>query len=218
MKFINVLKCTLLAFCISGVLYNPALAKKGYHDKWDDHRDRHYYGNDRHGYQINNSNYARGRVIDVVPIYKNKKRRQQNCWLEPSPRYQRQHYNNLNNHQHRRNETIDTIAGAVIGGVIGNQFGSGNGNKIATVAGAVIGGKLANDYTSNGYKPSQIKHHRNNGFVEVCENNAGHGNRHFGKITGYHVTYRYKGDIYRSITRRHPGKYIDLVVSVIPRE
>jgi uncharacterized protein YcfJ len=36
-------------------------------------------------------------------------------------------------------------AGAVIGGLIGNQVGGGNGKKLATVAGAIGGGMLGNE-------------------------------------------------------------------------
>lgn len=37
---------------------------------------------------------------------------------------------------------IGTVAGAIAGGVIGNQFGKGSGNVVATAAGAVIGGLI----------------------------------------------------------------------------
>lgn len=40
-------------------------------------------------------------------------------------------------------ERTKTIAGAVIGGVVGHQFGKGRGRKVATIAGAVLGGYLA---------------------------------------------------------------------------
>ena len=35
-----------------------------------------------------------------------------------------------------------TVAGAEIGGLVGNQVGSGNGRKLATVGGAVAGGAI----------------------------------------------------------------------------
>lgn len=40
---------------------------------------------------------------------------------------------------------IGMVAGAVLGGVLGNQVGGGNGKKIATVAGAVGGGYAGNE-------------------------------------------------------------------------
>jgi surface antigen len=41
-------------------------------------------------------------------------------------------------------EEEGTVAGAVIGGIIGNQFGRGGGKVAATFAGAVIGGIVGN--------------------------------------------------------------------------
>lgn len=38
------------------------------------------------------------------------------------------------------------ITGAIVGGAIGNRFGSGSGRDIATVAGAALGGSLGHDY------------------------------------------------------------------------
>ncbi|WP_048308774.1 glycine zipper 2TM domain-containing protein [Halomonas sp. PR-M31] len=38
------------------------------------------------------------------------------------------------------NRIAGTAAGAIVGGVLGNQFGGGNGKKIVTAAGAVAGG------------------------------------------------------------------------------
>jgi len=37
------------------------------------------------------------------------------------------------------------FGGALIGGVIGNQFGSGHGRDLATILGAIIGGSIANN-------------------------------------------------------------------------
>jgi outer membrane lipoprotein SlyB len=44
-----------------------------------------------------------------------------------------------------KNSGWKTFGGALIGGVIGNQFGGGSGRDIATVLGAIIGGKMANN-------------------------------------------------------------------------
>jgi outer membrane lipoprotein SlyB len=43
------------------------------------------------------------------------------------------------------------ITGAIIGGAIGNQFGSGSGRDIATVAGAALGGSVGHDYKNRRY-------------------------------------------------------------------
>ncbi|MDX2369829.1 MAG: glycine zipper 2TM domain-containing protein [Colwellia sp.] len=40
------------------------------------------------------------------------------------------------------------FGGALIGGVIGNQFGSGSGRDVATILGAIIGGSMSNNRQS----------------------------------------------------------------------
>jgi outer membrane lipoprotein SlyB len=44
---------------------------------------------------------------------------------------------------------LGTAAGAVVGGLLGNQIGSGSGRKAATVAGAVAGGVVGNNVQRN---------------------------------------------------------------------
>ncbi len=43
-----------------------------------------------------------------------------------------------------QNKILGTVAGALVGGVLGNQVGGGSGKKIATVAGAAAGGYAGN--------------------------------------------------------------------------
>jgi surface antigen len=43
------------------------------------------------------------------------------------------------------NEDTGLVAGAVAGGLVGNQFGKGSGNVLATVAGATIGGLVGSE-------------------------------------------------------------------------
>ena len=43
------------------------------------------------------------------------------------------------------NQDAGTVTGAVVGGIIGNQFGSGGGRVAATLAGAVVGGIVGNE-------------------------------------------------------------------------
>lgn len=44
-----------------------------------------------------------------------------------------------------KNSGWKTFGGALVGGVIGNQFGGGSGRDIATILGAVVGGSVANN-------------------------------------------------------------------------
>ena len=48
-------------------------------------------------------------------------------------------------HHQARPTGIGVVAGAVLGGVLGNQVGGGNGRSLATVAGAVGGGYAGNE-------------------------------------------------------------------------
>jgi outer membrane lipoprotein SlyB len=50
-----------------------------------------------------------------------------------------------------RNQDWKVFGSALIGGSIGNQFGSGNGRALSTILGAILGGTMANN------SPSQSK-------------------------------------------------------------
>tara|TARA_R110002033_G_C3720475_1_gene222877 strand:+ start:72 stop:494 length:423 start_codon:yes stop_codon:yes gene_type:complete len=45
--------------------------------------------------------------------------------------------------------TGDTVFGALLGGVIGNQFGGGKGKDAATILGAIVGADVANKNSNN---------------------------------------------------------------------
>lgn len=47
--------------------------------------------------------------------------------------------------QQAQGSGVGVVAGALLGGVLGNQVGGGNGRKLATVAGAVGGGYAGNE-------------------------------------------------------------------------
>lgn len=46
-------------------------------------------------------------------------------------------------------QDLGTAGGAVAGGIIGSQFGSGTGNTAATIGGAVVGGYIGNQLTKD---------------------------------------------------------------------
>lgn len=47
-----------------------------------------------------------------------------------------------------KNNGWHTFGGALMGGVIGNQFGGGSGRDVATILGAIIGGSIAGNHHS----------------------------------------------------------------------
>jgi uncharacterized protein YcfJ len=64
----------------------------------------------------------------------------------PAPSYQQPAYQQPAYQQPARQVSpVGMAAGAVLGGVLGNQVGGGNGRTLATVAGAVGGGYLGNE-------------------------------------------------------------------------
>ncbi|MFB9133749.1 glycine zipper 2TM domain-containing protein [Vibrio sp. AK197] len=46
----------------------------------------------------------------------------------------------------------ETLLGAVIGGVVGHQFGGGTGREVATAVGAVAGGAVARQQANQSYR------------------------------------------------------------------
>lgn len=101
-----------------------------------------------------------------------------------------------------------TIAGGIVGGVIGNQFGGGNGQTALTVAGALLGGSVGRDLGSNQYRQSDY------GYREQCD--VRYENRYEQRVEGYEVGYRYKGREYSTFMDHHPGKFIPVDVTAKP--
>ncbi|MBH0018943.1 glycine zipper 2TM domain-containing protein [Pseudoalteromonas sp. SWXJ133] len=59
-----------------------------------------------------------------------------------------------------KNNGWKTFGGALLGGVVGNQFGGGSGRTVATILGSIIGGNVAH----NSQKKS---HYEQSHFVEL---------------------------------------------------
>lgn len=65
---------------------------------------------------------------------------------------------------------VGAVAGAVVGGLLGNQVGGGDGRKVATVAGAVVGGVVGNDIerkNSQGYTRYDVQIRMEGGNVQT---------------------------------------------------
>ena len=92
-----------------------------------------------------------------------------------------------------------TAMGAVIGGVLGNQVGSGDGKKIATAAGAVAGGYAGNKVQ---------KHMQEGNFETVVEQRCGTVYDNQKIPAGFDVTYLLDGK--QSVVRmdHDPGQRI----------
>lgn len=102
-----------------------------------------------------------------------------------------------------------TLAGAIIGGVIGNQFGSGSGRAAATAAGVVIGSSIASDNARRGTTGARVRQP-----VKQCD--ISYETHEEERIEGYRVTYVYRGTEYRTRMQRDPGDRIKVRVLVEP--
>ncbi len=158
------------------------------------------YGN---GQRTDRGRYVYGRVIKVQPIirYVTIKVPIQECWDER--RYAPARVNGGS-----------TVIGAIIGGVIGHQFGSGHGRDATTVLGALIGGSLAQKAAIRRAEREGRYEARESYIVQRCKTSYDY--REEERIDGYDVTYRYKGDTYLTRMPNDPGKRIRLRVSITP--
>jgi uncharacterized protein YcfJ len=89
--------------------------------------------------------------------------------------------------------------GAVVGGLLGNQIGGGNGKKIATVAGAVGGG----------YAGNQVQGRMQaNDTYSTTETRCSTVTDPHQKIIGYEVKYDLDGTVGQVRMDRDPGQKI----------
>jgi uncharacterized protein YcfJ len=101
---------------------------------------------------------------------------------------------------------VRTLVGAVVGGVIGHQFGSGRGNDAATVAGS---NDSARRRYGAGYGTSEYARP-----VERCETRMTSHQEE--RIDGYRVVYRYHGQKYETRMPYDPGREIRVRVDIRP--
>lgn len=108
-------------------------------------------------------------------------------------------------------EGFRTLTGALLGGVIGHQFGSGHGNDAATVAGALIGGTIGNRsaHKNGDYGPVQYSRP-----VKRCETQ--YRDHQEERVDGYDVVYSYHGQKYATRMPTDPGKKIRIRVDIRP--
>lgn len=97
------------------------------------------------------------------------------------------------------NRIAGTAVGAVVGGLLGNQVGGGNGKKIATVVGAVGGGYAGNQV--------QGRMQANDTYTTTETRCDTVTDRH-DEVVGYDVEYDLDGEIGRVRMDRDPGSRI----------
>ncbi len=123
-----------------------------------------------------------GVVVDVEPVYSNSYTYvvQEQCSEQQVPVY-----------QNRQGSTGDVLAGAIIGGAIGNQFGGGSGKDAMTILGAIVGADVAG-------QPRQ----RVSGYVTEWHCEMVEVPQETRVFHHYQVTYKMHGKHYRINTDR----------------
>ena len=194
---------TLAAVTVVAVATSACASASGYRNA-DYRYDDEYRGAE---YTSSSTSFTdEARVLRAKPVYDtvtvNKPETQ--CWTEQV------------RHQYRQ-PTKDasytpTIAGAILGGVVGNQFGGGSGKDVMTAAGMVLGGASGNDYrkTSSGGTGSYTTNERRCETVDKYHETT--------ELVGYNVKYEYQGRNYWTRMDSDPGDYIKVRVSVEPLE
>jgi uncharacterized protein YcfJ len=145
--------------------------------------------------------YDQARVVDVRPIREVVRvaAPHQECWSEPV------------RHVHRSGPDtgVYALTGTVIGGVLGNQIGKGNGRKAATAVGSVAGALIGSDMARNRQQTRVIAtEERHCRTVERFYEEERHA--------GYRVTYRYHGQDYTRTMDYDPGSTVRVRVAVDP--
>lgn len=150
-----------------------------------------------------NNDYAH--VTRVEPITKTIRisTPRQECWQEQVSHYDRP----------APRSATPTLVGAIIGGLIGNEVGHHkDAKKAGVLVGAVLGGSIARDFSRRSAGPG----HQYYTTEQRCETYQDYHEEE--RITGYHVSYKYHGNIYHTRTNNHPGERIKVRVTVTPIE
>lgn len=143
--------------------------------------------------------YAWANVTRVNPIFHNVQVSDtaQQCYEQPVVR------------REGGSNTAGTLLGAVIGGVLGNTVGKGDGRRAATVVGAVTGGAVGNRVSDNSGRAVHDS-------VTHCEPMQNVSTER--RIVGYNVEYRYRGQSYMSRMDYDPGERLRVRISVTPAD
>ncbi len=146
--------------------------------------------------------FARGRVLGAEPIFEtvSVNHPAQHCWDEQVEEH----------HPGRYYRAPGAgLAGAIIGGVIGNQLGYGHQDRaLATAAGAVVGGSVGRGLNGPRYAPETVISHVER-RCEVVDHFEDHR-----EVVAYRVRYEYDGKTFWTQTQDDPGKWVQVHVNV----
>lgn len=126
------------------------------------------------------------RVLESRPVYAQGGATHEECWNDDTKRYEGSHIG------------AGTVIGAIAGGVLGHQLGSGRGNDVATAAGAIGGGVVGNRIDRNrDAAPSDDTR---------CRTVSDSGS----DVVAYDVRYEYRGREFTTRLDHDPGRFLDV--------
>jgi len=112
------------------------------------------------------------------------------------------------------------VLGGLAGGVLGHQVGNGRGKDVATVLGVVLGAVAGNQIQNQyGQPPYDNGQYASNGRYEQAQREVQRCRTVYdtqSRITGYLVSYDYRGQQYSTLMRNNPGNSLPVRVSVEP--
>ena len=183
-KLKSVVRGAVVAMGLAGA--GAAMAHQPYwaNSRWNRDQDR----NDVYAVREPVYEYDYARVVDVDPIVRRVAvdSPQRECWYEDQAVY-------------APRSATPTVLGAIIGGVIGHQIGTGHSRNVGTAAGAVLGASIGHDVSMQNARAETRS-------VERCEvNNVRSWEE---RIDGYRVAYRYHGRVYNTVMPYDPGERV----------
>jgi uncharacterized protein YcfJ len=139
-------------------------------------------------------------VVEAQPVWQSVRIPQEHdvCWDETVHRI-----------TPARRSAAPKILGAIVGGVIGHQFGGGSGQDIMTATGAALGATVVADQQ---YRKNPDRYYTT--LERRCETRIEY--RLEERIIAWDVTYEFNGDQYRARMNEAPGDRIRIRVGVTP--
>jgi uncharacterized protein YcfJ len=197
----------------SGLLLGAQAAYADHHE-WRQHWD---HDDDEPGYVYGRPDYAQpeyvyARVVHVEPIvrYVRVSVPRQECWTETQ--YEHVEYGPRDTHP----VAGSMILGGLLGAVVGNQIGAGDGRRAATVAGAIIGSAIGHevaDRRNSRYVDTRYSEERPYD-VQRCQTHYETSDEQ--RVDGYRVTYVVDGREYTTRMPYDPGDRMRVRVDVEP--
>jgi uncharacterized protein YcfJ len=157
------------------------------------------------------------RVRSADPQYENINVPRNECsshWINEGEGRRNQGRQMSQNNQER--QYGGAILGGLAGGVVGHQIGGGTGKDAATALGVVLGA-IAGDRLENRQQPTQY----DDGYQETSQREVKRCRTVYDaqtRLTGYRVTYDYRGQSYTTFMRTNPGASLPVRVTVAPIE